>query len=399
MIINKRTLINLVKYNRLFYTLYYKLGNFSIKIMRLFVIQKKNRLVFSSFGGRKYDDSPRCIYEAILQDPRFINYEFVWALENPDAYDIPKANKVKCDTIAYYKTLLSASVWVTNSTMERGLSFKPKSIFNFNTWHGTAIKLMGSDLQKDSEAFGDKGKECHDDIMLAQGHYDVDIFSRVFNIPKKNFRIIGLPRNDELVHCNTEENRRRIRQKIGIKEGKMVILYAPTFREYDKDSSQNCRLYVPITVNKWEEKLGRDYVFLMRAHYEVVKTMQVENSDFFKDVSSYQNLNELMIVSDILVSDYSSIFFDYSIQDKPMLCFVYDYEKYLSKRGMYFDIREQLKCNCNNEDELINAIVDIDTEKAIEITRKFRNNFIEKSGDASIKSADIIWNYLNNRPY
>lgn len=89
--------------------------------------KKKNRIVFSSFGGRKYDDSPRCIYEEMLQDSRFKNYELIWALGNPDDFNIPGAKKVKCDSLAYYKILMSAAVWVTNSTMERGLSFKPKT--------------------------------------------------------------------------------------------------------------------------------------------------------------------------------------------------------------------------------------------------------------------------------
>lgn len=396
---NKRALINLVKYNKLLYNLYYQIGSIGVKILGLFVRKNKKCIVFSSFGGRKYDDSPRCIYEEMKKDLRFRDYELVWALGNPNAFDIPGAKKVKCDTLAYYKTLMSASVWVTNSTMERGLSFKPKRIFNFNTWHGTAIKLMGLDINKGNTSFGSKGKENHNDVMLAQGQYDVDIFSRVFGVPKENFRVIGLPRNDELVNCNTEENRKRIREVLGIKEGKKVILYAPTFREYDKDAGQNCKLSLPVDLKKWEKMLGNEYVLLIRAHYEVVKMMDFEDNDFVKNVSSYPNLNELMIVSDMLVSDYSSIFFDYSIQDKPMLCFAYDYEKYASKRGMYFDIREKLGGNSENENQLIDTIRNLNIEKSIHITRMFRNIFIEQSGSASKQSVDIIWKYMNEKKY
>lgn len=396
---NKRSLINIVKYNRLIYNFYFNLGSSAVRLLGLFVSKKKNRIVFSSFGGRKYDDSPRCIYEEMLQDPRFKNYEFIWALGNPDDFDIPGAKKVKCDSLAYYKILMSAVVWVTNSTMERGLSFKPKNIFNFNTWHGTALKLMGCDICKENTSFGSKEKECHNDVFLAQSKYDVDIFSRVFSTPIENFRVIGLPRNDELINFNTEGNRKRIREKLGIKENKKVILYAPTFREYDKDTGHNCKLVVPIDLKKWEKELGDNYVLLIRAHYEVVKIMNLDENDFIKNVSSYPNLNELMIVSDMLISDYSSIFFDYSVQDKPMLCFTYDYEKYASKRGMYFDIREKLDSNNIDEDNLIKAIETIDTTKAIEITRKFRKEFVEQSGNASKMSVDIIWNYLNKNPY
>lgn len=396
---NKLAIINYVKYNRFIYNVYFIVGSAAIRLLGNFITRKRNRIIFSSFGGRKYDDSPRCIYEVMQKDSRFKNYEYIWALGNPDAFDIPGAQKVKCDTFAYYKTLMSAAVWVTNSSMERGLSFKPKRIFNLNTWHGTAIKLMGCDISKENTSFSSKGKENHNDVMLAQGQYDVDLFSRVFSIPRENFRVTGLPRNDELVYGNTEENRKRIRERLGIKDGVKIILYAPTFREYDKDAGQNCKLSVPINLKKWENMLGNDYVLLMRAHYEVVKLMQIEDNDFVKNVSAYPNLNELMIVSDLLVSDYSSIFMDYSVQDKPMLCFAYDYDKYSSLRGMYFDIREKLGSNCEDEDQLIDAIHTLDIEKAVETTRKFRKQFVENSGNASNLSLDIIWNYLNGMEY
>ena len=197
---NKRSLINLVKYNGSIYNLYYRFGSFCVRLLGKFVSQKKNRIVFSSFGGRRYDDSPRCIYEAMLLDPRFKDYEFVWALGSPNDFIIPGAKKVKCDSFAYYKVLLSASVWISNSGMERGLSFKPATIFNLDIWHGSAIKHIGKD--QGNTDLGKRIKESHNDIMLAQSKYDISIFSRVFNVPKENFRMIGLPRNDELVNCN-----------------------------------------------------------------------------------------------------------------------------------------------------------------------------------------------------
>lgn len=394
-----RAFINRVKYNKWLYNLYFYCGSIVVRLLRLFVKQDKRKIVFSSFGGRKYDDSPRCIFEAMKKDSRFCEYKYVWAFGNPEQFEIPGATKVKCDTFEYYKELLSAMVWVTNSTMERGLSFKPKHILNLNSWHGSAIKVMGVDVNKENTSFQAKGRKPQNDIMLAQGQYDVDVFSRVFGLPKENFRIIGLPRNDDLVNCNTEERRKSIREKLGISNDKRVILYAPTFREYDKDANSNCVMNLPVDWIKWEKSLGNEYILLVRAHYEVVKQMQIKDNAFIRDVSSYPNLNDLMIVSDLLVSDYSSIFFDYSIQDKPMLCFTYDYEKYAALRGMYFDIRERLDCYCNNEDEIIYAINNLDLNKRVDITRAFRKYYIEKAGNASKESVGIIWDFLNENRY
>ena len=394
-----RTIINKIKTNKTLYSLYYYIGSNCVKFLGLFTSINKKRIIFSSFGGRKYDDSPKCIYETMRKDSRFEGFEFVWCFNNPSKHHVNGCKIIRCDTFGYYKMLMSSGVWVTNSTMERGLSFKPKSIFNINTWHGSAIKLIGSDVPSGSKSFISKGSENHDDIMLAQSMFDVEVFSKAFGIPKEKFRTVGLPRNDELTNCNTEEYRRSIRKQLGITEGKKVILYAPTYREYDRDPYSNCILMPPINLKKLEEKLGTDYVILMRAHYEVVKTMKIDENNFIKNVSSHPNLNELMIVSDILVSDYSSIFFDYSIQDKPMLCFAYDYDKYASVRGMYFDIREKLGGNSENEDELISAIKNLNEEKAIKITQAFRQEFVEAYGSASKLTVDIIWKYLNGETY
>lgn len=390
----KRDLINLVKYNKLFYRLYFYCGSYALRFLGLFIKQNPKRIVFSSFGGRKYDDSSRCIFEAMIKDPRFKGYDFVWALGNPESFEIQNARKVKCDTFAYYRTLLAAKVWVTNSSMERGLSFKPKRIFNLNTWHGTAIKLMGRDRKEGSKTYRAPKHKCHEDIMLAQGMYDVNIFSRVMNIPKENFRVIGLPRNDELIHKNTEFFRANIRKKLNLPNGKKVILYAPTFREYDQDAAGNCRLTLPIDLRKREKELSNEYILLIRAHYEIVKGLKLQENSFIRDMSSYPNLNELMIVSDLLISDYSSIFFDYSLQDKPMLCFAYDYDKYDTLRGMYFDIREKVQ-NCSDEDSLINLLKTLREDTHIRKTIKFREEFIEAFGDASMRTSDLIWEKIH----
>lgn len=112
-----RFLINLVKYNPAVYNLYFHIGSGLLKLWSCFLTPNKKRIVFNSFGGRKYDDSTKAIYEEILEDDRFKEYEFVWALINPEQFDIPGATKVKSDTLKYYKILLSSAVWVTNSTL------------------------------------------------------------------------------------------------------------------------------------------------------------------------------------------------------------------------------------------------------------------------------------------
>lgn len=150
----------------------------------------------------------------------------------------------------------------------------------------------------------------------------------------------------------------------------------------------------PITPKKWAKALGNEYIFLLRAHYEVVRFLIADGGDFMLDVSDYPSLNELMLVSDILISDYSSIFFDYSILCRPMLTFCYDYNEYAEKRGMYFDIREELKNDSKTEDELISKIKYLAYENQSEISRYFKHKYISECGCASQKTLEIIYRNL-----
>jgi len=245
---------------------------------------------------------------------------------------------------------------------------------------------MGSDISDENQSFRTKTKKNSVDIMTAQSDFEADIFSRVFNIPRENFLMCGLPRNDILANY-TSKQREEIKVKLGLPQNKKVILYAPTFREFERDSMQNCVLKPPMNLDKWERELGDEYCLLFRAHYEVGKVMNISDNDFVKNMTSYPNLNELMIVADILVSDYSSIFFDFSIMDKPMLHFTYDYEAYSAKRGMYFDIREELS-GSDNEDGVIELIkCDSDVSKTIQ----FRNKYMNYSGSAVENSVNCIY--------
>lgn len=389
---NSLSLINFVKYNKILYSIYSNIGSKCISFLKLFLKSNDKLIIFSSFGGRKFDDSPKAIYDTMLKDKRFNDYHLVWAFIHPEDYNLPRGEKVKIDTFHYYKTLLCARVWVTNSSMTRGLNFTGKNSFELNTWHGSAIKRMGSDVIESNKSFGLKDIKSNNGVMLAQSQYDVDVFSRAFHKPTESFHITGLPRNDILAHI-TKDMRFHAREKLGITEDKKVLLYAPTFREYEKDGRNNCVLSPPMDLKKWKDVLGSKFVLLVRAHYEVAKVMGIEDNEFVKNVSLHPNLNELMIASDILISDYSSIFFDYAILGKPMLCFAYDYDRYTKERGMYFDIREFLP-HTDNDDELIKLIKSTDISKKSEVTVSFQKKFVTAIGDASTKALSIIYDNI-----
>ncbi len=359
-----------------------------MNVLKSFVKTDDKLILFNSFAGRKYDDSPKAIFDSMKVDPRFKEYRLVWALHEPNKYLVKGADKIKTDGLAYFKTALAARVWVTNSSVERGLNFQGKNTLYFNTWHGTPMKKMGSDINSENTSFASRGKN-HVDVMMSQGHFETDIFSRSFGIPKEKFLEAGLPRNDILAHY-TDEQRSAVRCKLGIRDDQVVILYCPTFREFEKDEDLGVVMAPPLDLKKWERELGNGYILLVRAHYEVSKVMKIEGNDFVRNMTHYPDLNDLYIAADILISDYSSVFFDFSITGKPMLHFCYDYDEYSDKRGLYFDIREKVSGG-STEEEVIDLIKNLDTTVEGKKTAAFRDEYVNFYGSATKAAVDCIF--------
>lgn len=385
----KKFLMSIVKYCKPIYVFYYYVGSFLLNVLKIFVRSQDNLILFVSFGGKKFDDSPKAIYEAMLKDKRFQDFEFVWAFQNPEKFSLPRGRIIKTDTFQYFVTAIKARCWITNSSIERGLGFTGKKTFFYNTWHGTPIKKMGTDIDDTNTSFRSKNT-WNMDVLTCQGKYEAEIFSRVFEIEAGKCIVCGLPRNDVLANVSSEQ-KKEIRDKLGIPEDKKAILYAPTFREYEKNESLKCIFQAPLSFSKWKEKLGEEYVVLLRVHYEALQDMDLSGQKgFVYDVSSYPYLNDLMIASDLLISDYSSIFFDYAILEQPMICYTYDYEEYTKNRGMYFDIRKELPGGSVTEEQLLALVKSFPKEEVLNQVRAFRDKYVECYGKATETSLNII---------
>ena len=322
----------LLKQNKFIYYLYNYLFSIILKFIGLFIRMDDTLILFNSFGGAKYDDSPRAIYEYMVNNSTYKEFSMVWAIDNPNL--LPKNVKyVKNNTIKFFFTALKAKYWITNSSMERGLKFKKKSTIYINTWHGSIIKKI--DIKNDRLVF----RVSMPDYVYTQSQMDIDYFSEKWNYPKSIFVLSGYPRNDELTHTSKSEIE-EIKKKLNIPLNKKVILYAPTFRDNDYDKN-GCYIAPPITINKWEKELSNDYILLFRAHYEINKVLNIKENNFIHNVTNYPKLNDLLKISDILISDYSSIMIDYSILEKPIYCFAYDYQKYNKERGFAYDLKKE----------------------------------------------------------
>lgn len=378
----KQKLVDFIKYTPWVFTLYNKLGSIVIRFIGLFIKINPKKILFVSFGGKKYDDSPQSIYEEMIKRAEFLDYKFVWAFVDTNRNIPGNAKKIKIDSFEYFLTALSSKFWIINVSAERGLNFKKKNTICINTWHGTPIKkIYGEENVKTSKKRRRKPEKF--DLVCAQSKYDQNIYARIFGLNSENIIISDLPRNDCLL-AYSRHDVKSIKRKLDIPEYKKVILYMPTYREYDRDTDNACLFTPPINLKKWKSILGEEYVFLFRAHYLVVKNMNVEENDFVKEVSDYPQLSDLYVVSDLMISDYSSAFFDYAILERPELCFAYDLEKYGMERGLYIDLKDELPCSIDeNEDVLITHILNLDYQKASEETRKFKQKYTPNAGHAT----------------
>ena len=374
------------------YSLYYHLGSLFLRFIGLFVKTDPNLILFISYGGQKYDDSPRVVYEYLLKHPVSSKHKYVWAFIEPDKF--PQVEqKVKVDTLSYYITAMRAGYWITNSSASRGLNFRKKQTKNYLFQHGMAgIKKIGTDVELFDKAFRIGFHETFDAIFI-EGKKELDILPRAWQMDSSVFYATGLPRNDDLATV-TEDEIRLVKARLGIPQSKRVILYAPTFREFSRAEDGRNSLGIPIDFSKWEAALGQEYVLLVTAHYEVAKLLdELPKNDFVINAFQYPVLNDLIKVSDILISDYSSIVFDYSILERPIFCYGYDYDSYSRERGLYADLDQLFSHGVlRTEDAVLKAILEMDYSAECKYTKDhIKDEYIAAYGNAAEKAVQIIF--------
>ena len=372
----------LLKRNRWLYLCYNRIVSFFVNVIKVFTKTDDKLILFVSFGGRRCTDSPRAMYDYMVQDPRFDGYKLVWGVIDTQSYpDIE--NKVKIDTLKYYITSLKARCWITNVLVERGLSYSGKHTFYLYTGHGSPIKKVG-DEENNKNHFKSASK-FRFDATLAQSEFEGEIRGRVLELTREQVYLTGAPTNDVL--CDYDEDyRNSIRAELGIGKDKIAILYAPTFREYRHFGTFDMK---EVDFAKWHRILGDGYVILYRAH-PIAMYQSQRDKDWFFDVTNYERIEPLMIASDILVSDYSGLIPDYSIMNKPIYLWTYDYEQYQETRGLYFDIREVLPY-VEKEEDLLQLIKDGYTDTQKDAVLKFQQKYAPICGHGTSNAVDLIY--------
>ncbi|MCY9106314.1 CDP-glycerol:glycerophosphate glycerophosphotransferase [Bacillus atrophaeus] len=340
---------------------------FKIYCYRKFFIKmplKEKQIVFESFLGKNYSDSPRDIYEHMIKNN--LDYNYVWIFNDKNKKIPGPAKVVKRFSFKYYYYLGVSKYWVSNSRIPMHIDKREENVY-LQTWHGTPLKKLVFDMKEIYSANPNYKKNFYTqsrrwDYLIAPNKYSSEIFKSAF-LFEKNMLETGYPRNDILYRDNQKEKINNIKEKIGLPLDKKVILYAPTWRDDDFYAAGKYKFNLKLDLQKMKEKLGSDYVIALRMHYFIADEISTEGvEDFAFNLSKYDEIAELYLISDILITDYSSVFFDYANLRRPILFFAYDLEKYRDKlRGFYINIEEDVPGPVvKTSEEVINAISNIE---------------------------------------
>ena len=333
----------------------------------------KKRIVFESMWGAKYNCNPRYLYEYI--DKNHPDWECVWILNDEHVPVNGNAVRARRMSIKYFYYLATSKYFVNNVNFHDHYIKRPGQI-EIQTMHGTPLKTLGLDIPNEfpTKKQEDKFiKKCGRwNYLAVQSDYVVDVTTGCYKF-KNEYLKTGYPRTDILYTKNNDEDIRKIKDKMGLPVDKKVILYAPTWRI-------NNKFDLMLDLDSFKKSLSDEYILILRLHpFSANGWIQPPEDDFIYDLTYYDTVEELYLISDILITDYSSVMFDYSILNRPIFLFTYDLYEYKDKlRGTYFDIIENAPGPVlYTSKEVEDAILNIDETEAEtkDLRKKFRDRF------------------------
>jgi CDP-glycerol glycerophosphotransferase len=293
------------------------------------------RFVYNSFHGR-FSDNPRAVFEHLQGRP---DLEHVWLADRRFAASFPSGTAlVDIDGPEARDVLESADVLVANTHTEVDWD-KPAGTFYLQTWHGTPLKRIHHDV-----LWAPEGRLARLDQDVAR--WDLLLSPNAASTPRlrHGFRYdgpvaeTGYPRNDVLTSPGAAELRDDVRRALGVRPGRKVVLYAPTWRDdefFGTDGTIACAL----DLEAWGEALGDDHDLLVRFHSMVTERTRLDRWPGVHDVSTYPDIRDLYLAADVLVTDYSSAMFDFAVTGRPQVFYAYDLERFAGAvRGFYFDV-------------------------------------------------------------
>ena len=355
------------------------------------------RMVYFANDNGKYADNPKAISECLHKLSPDLN--IVWLIKPHQKQDLPDyVTPVPHGSLLARKAQARADVWVLSNYYRRPSGiYKAPDQFYIQTWHGDrGIKKIGyaSEKFKGKESEGPLMSDCN--LFIAASDYGVMKARKGLRYDGECM-VEGMPRNDKLVNIQAYKDEvARIKELIGVAPNTKILIYAPTFRE--AKSEMQCVIDIAQTIKTLEND-GSKWIFLIRAH-TLAKKLQVEGPEMeYLNVSDYPDMADLLLVADMLITDYSSCAGDFLLTGKPVILAHFDREAYQDKhRTLWVNVEEAGYLVAKNQQELNDLLSRINTYNHQEIDKKVLSFYgTKESGNAAEAVARRIIDELSKR--
>lgn len=300
----------------------------------------REAIVFESYHGKQVSDSVRRLHDLVAE--HYPHVERFWSTIDASLSVPAGTQRVIHGSREWIDAVSRARYLVNNANFPQ--YFRMREGQNYlQTWHGTPMKKIAEDMPPANLSLGYRLLMRREarwwQALLAQNDFASDALPRAFRYEGRTLTV-GYPRNDILRSRKSERVAATVRARLGIPAGKRVVLYAPTFRDFSTQAG-GYQLVADVEWPRLFEGMGEEAVVLLRGHANTVASDAAEADERVIDVSTYGEISELFLVADVLVTDYSSMMFDFCVTGKPILFFVPDLEEYQgSTRGFYLDFTD-----------------------------------------------------------
>jgi CDP-glycerol glycerophosphotransferase len=359
----------------------------------------EKKVVFESSVGTQYSDSPRYLYEELLR--RGSDLTKVWAYTGKIHPSDGRTTTVERLSPGYFYHLGRAKYWVNNQNFPHYLTRRRNGVY-LQTWHGTPLKRMLHDLDAihgRTEGYVDRISRAASQwsALVSPSPYATEALRSAFRYRGPVIEQ-GYPRNDPLFRPDRDAVAESARRELGIADDRTVVLYAPTFRDDQTSASNRFTFRMPIDLQRFHDELGDRFVLLLRMHLLIRGAVPIPEAatSSILDVSRFPEIERLYLASDVLVTDYSSVLFDYANLRRPMVFYAYDLESYRDElRGFYLDYDNDLPGPvATTEDELFKTLGALDDVRARYATRY--DAFLERfspmdDGHAAERVVDTVF--------
>lgn len=363
-------------------------------ILRMVTRVNNKRILFEAYWGKSVSCNPKAMMDYMIENG-YDDYEFIVVYNGEDKISSDKIKYVNIRSINYLYYLCTSKYWVANTHIMGELKPKKNQVY-MQTWHAAgAFKKFGLDIiqskdDRDWEKLAWRKEASNWDYLLCSSQEVKDIYSSAFGVDKDIVYPIGIPRNDcfydsEKISSIKED----INLKIGNKDNKKIILYAPTFRD-------NREFKLMFDFEKLYEKIGSEYVILLKLHPNIMDDLiniDEKYSNFVFNFSSYGEMQELLLAADLLITDYSSVIFDFSLTGNPIVLYSYDLDEYKNEiRGFYYEYEGFVPGPIvKTENELIKEIMNYEdlkvrnSKRVKEFAKKFNQREEKTSSQLAVE--------------